>query len=755
MKKWGDCQVRTRCFRLISMALSIAFAAAVPLQTRGDQSQNGKTADAKEHQPGPLILDDAPLPFSVNHAGDEARCDKVEALALFSAARSLELQEQYVEALRLYQRALRCDPQSAQIASAIIPLAIYLKRENVAVSYALKAVDLDEDLEPILLRRLGVRLEEAGDWPQALKLFQRALVLHAGDEPNSSEGVILRMDAGRLFLLTGKPKEAAECFALVLDALDHPDKYSLSVEIKKALLEEPGATYTFFGDCFLQAGRVEEARTAFEKAQKIEPNEGLWKFHLAQVLANSNSPAAALDALEEAMAGHLSTAGMKPYELLDQLLFALGKKGELIPHLEKLHGDDPENIPLGYFLANKYLAADMMEKAESLYVSLVDKNPSITGYKSLIEIYRKTKQYDDLLSVLGETVEKTGVLDTLGSDAISLSKDPDAMRGLIDAARKQLKDAPEKPSYGKCFAVGLLAMDNKQWETAGDFFQPAAAAQPKKAAEAYMVWGVGLLVDSRPAEAAMVFQLAIDKKAISEDNPIFYFYLAGALAMEDRIDDALAAARKAAEMKKDSARFRSRIGWVYFHAKRYDEAAAEYLKTLKDFDNDYENEENRDSLKEVRMQLSNICVLQKKIPEAVEWLQQVLDEFPDDIGAMNDLGYLWADENRRLPQALKMIRRAVEAEPDNAAYRDSLGWALYRLGRWDEAVAELQKATEKQPDGVIFDHLGDACLKFHQAEKAREAWRRAAELLRKDKDEEKAMESEKKMREIDNQIQKK
>ncbi len=514
--------------------------------------------------------------------------------------------------MRLYQRALRYDPQSAQIARAIIPLAIHLKREDVAIRYALKSVELDEDLDPTLLRRLGVRLEEVGDWPQALKLFQRALALHAGVEPNSSDDVLLRMDTGRLLMLAGKYKEAADCFALVVDALDHPDKYSLSEEIQKALLEEPGATYAFFGDCFLQAGRVEEARATYEKAQKREPNEELWKFHLAQVLAKSGKPAEALNALEEALAKHLSTAGTKPYELLDELLDNLGKKDELLPRLEKLRDDDPQNVPLGYFLADKYLAADMIEKAELLYVSLADKSPTTTGYKSLIEIYRKTKQYDELLSVLGETVEKTGVLDTLGSDAISLSKDPDAMRGLIDAARKQLKDAPEKPSYGKCFAMGLLAMDGKQWETAGEFFQPAATAQPKKAAEVYLVWGVGLLVDNRPAEAAKVFQQGIDKKAIPEDNPIFYFYLAGALAMDDRIDDALAAARKAAEMKKDSARFRSRIAWVYFRAKRYDEAAAEYLKTLKDFDNDYESEENRDSLKEVRMELSNICVLQNK-----------------------------------------------------------------------------------------------------------------------------------------------
>ena len=485
--------MRTRWYRLLSIVLCITVAAVLPLQTCGEQPQKAKTAEEKEYHPGPLILDDAPLPLSGNRAPDDAQRDKVEALALFSAARALELQERFAEALRLYQRALRYDPQSAQIDQAIIPLAIHLNREGVAVRYALKSVELDEDLDPILLRRLGVRLEEVGDWPQALKLFQRALALHAPLEPNSSEDVLLRMDTGRLLMLTGKYKEAADCFALVVDALDHPDKYSLSEEIQKALLEEPGATYTFFGDCFLQAGRVEEARATYEKAQKREPNEELWKFHLAQALAKSGKPAEALDALEEAMAKHLSSEGMKPYELLDELLNALGKKDELLPP-GKTPRRRSQNVPLGYFLADKYLAADMIEKAELLYVSLLEKNPTSTGYKSLIEIYRKTKQYDALLSVLGETGGKNRRSRYPGQRCDFAFKRPRRHGGLVDAARKQLKDAPEKPSYGKCFAMGLLAMDGKQWDTAGEFFQPAATAQPKKAAEVYMVWGIGLLV---------------------------------------------------------------------------------------------------------------------------------------------------------------------------------------------------------------------------------------------------------------------
>ena len=127
----------------------------------------------------------------------------------------------------------------------------------------------------------------------------------------------------------------------------------------------------------------------------------------------------------------------------------------------------------------------------------------------------------------------------------------------------------------------------------------------------------------------------------------------------------------------------------------------------------------------------------------------MLDEFPDDVGASNDLGYLWADQGVHLQRALKMIRHALAAEPDNAAYRDSLGWVYYRLGRYQEAVAELEKAAAKEPAGEVFDHLGDAQLKAGHPDKAADAWRRARGAYRKDKEEQKAEEMEKKIKSKD------
>jgi tetratricopeptide (TPR) repeat protein len=297
-----------------------------------------------------------------------------------------------------------------------------------------------------------------------------------------------------------------------------------------------------------------------------------------------------------------------------------------------------------------------------------------------------------------------------------------------------------------------------------------------------LIWGVGLLIDDRSAEAAKVFRRGLDLKPPPTGEAPLLFYLAGALARLERMDEALANARKAADMRRNSPLFCSRVPSILYQAKRYDEAITAYTALLARFDGppparmqevlrdarsalggcdwnglaadamaaatagyDDRSPQVREVLRDARLSLSDLCVLRHRLAEAEEWLQQVFDEFPDDVGAANDLGYLWADQGVHLERALKIIRRAVAAEPDNAAYRDSLGWVYYRLGRYAEAVAELEKAVAQEPAAEVLDHLGDARLKAGQTAKADDAWRRAAAAFRKDKEEEKAKEVEKKI----------
>jgi tetratricopeptide (TPR) repeat protein len=105
---------------------------------------------------------------------------------------------------------------------------------------------------------------------------------------------------------------------------------------------------------------------------------------------------------------------------------------------------------------------------------------------------------------------------------------------------------------------------------------------------------------------------------------------------------------------------------------------------------------------------------------------------------MNDLGYLWADQNKHLHRALEMTRAAVAAEPDRVAYLDSLGWALYRLGQFEKALGPLEKAAASDDaDGVILDHLGDAYQKLGRFDDAKSSWQRAAEAFAQDGEQDK------------------
>ena len=182
----------------------------------------------------------------------------------------------------------------------------------------LKAVEL-EDADPLLLRRLGAYLTEEGDWARALTLYEKALAAR-GKGKETAADVLLRMEMGRLYYLTEKYKPAAECFARVLYAIDHPDEFALDQQLTKVLLSEPGTTYQFMGECFLSADRPQEALAVFEKADQAAPNKALRQFNLARVYAKTGKPAEALAALEACFAEHLADEGMAPYETLADVL---------------------------------------------------------------------------------------------------------------------------------------------------------------------------------------------------------------------------------------------------------------------------------------------------------------------------------------------------------------------------------------------------------------------------------------------------
>jgi Flp pilus assembly protein TadD len=95
--------------------------------------------------------------------------------------------------------------------------------------------------------------------------------------------------------------------------------------------------------------------------------------------------------------------------------------------------------------------------------------------------------------------------------------------------------------------------------------------------------------------------------------------------------------------------------------------------------------------------------------EAEQTLRRYLATTPADSRALNHLGYLLADSGRALDEAIRLVERALAAEPGNPSYLDSLGWAHFRRGEFSEAEKYLTPAAEQLPsNSVVQDHLGDA-----------------------------------------------
>lgn len=117
---------------------------------------------------------------------------------------------------------------------------------------------------------------------------------------------------------------------------------------------------------------------------------------------------------------------------------------------------------------------------------------------------------------------------------------------------------------------------------------------------------------------------------------------------------------------------------------------------------------------------------QKKFDEAEKEFRRVIEAEPNNAGALNYLGYMFADRGVRLTEAHDLISKALKQDPGNGAYLDSLGWVLYKQGKLSEAAKMLEEATAKVPrDPTIQDHLADVYFKMNRVKDAVAAWQKS------------------------------
>ncbi len=118
-----------------------------------------------------------------------------------------------------------------------------------------------------------------------------------------------------------------------------------------------------------------------------------------------------------------------------------------------------------------------------------------------------------------------------------------------------------------------------------------------------------------------------------------------------------------------------------------------------------------------------------KKEQVVSDMKKVLEIEPTHTQGMNYLAFTWAEMGENLPEAEKLARKALESDPQDGYILDTLGWVLYKQDKYVDAIKYLEVAVKKQPSvSIIAEHLGDAYYKKSMLAKAKQMYKRAAEL---------------------------
>lgn len=231
----------------------------------------------------------------------------------------------------------------------------------------------------------------------------------------------------------------------------------------------------------------------------------------------------------------------------------------------------------------------------------------------------------------------------------------------------------------------------------------AVAEQQDQAEEAIALYG-RIPADS-PVKRAAELQLGLN------------------LADLDRHDEAIVHLKALLDANPDDMRAYLALGGVYASKEDYRPAAEVYDRAVARLKEPAEANWN------IFYQRGIAYERLKEWPKAEPNFRKALELFPDQPQVMNYLGYSWVDMNMNLEEGLDLIRKAVDLRPSDGYIVDSLGWAYYRLGRFEEAVVELERAVSLKPDDpVLNDHLGDAYWRVGRRLEATFQWSHARDM---------------------------
>jgi tetratricopeptide (TPR) repeat protein len=482
-----------------------------------------------------------------------------------------------------------------------------------------------------------------------------------------------------------------------------------------------------------QANKIDETmlKKAIEQYQKItekEPTDSESWLMLGRLNSAAHNSPEAISAYKKALEldqnNEDALSGLAMVRALAELANAYEKMKDYSLAAETFRRAlelSPGNIDLKRAYAQDLVMSDQLDAAIKVYGEIVTADPKDAQSQLRIsQIYRQKHDF----AKAREAAAKAKAID--GNDILIRYNDvslleaegklPEAIAGLKEildsTAHKTYEPSQKAARIDLLERLALLYRESEQWGPAVDVFHQIEDLEPNTGgrveAQIVEIWRTAKDFNKAQQTADAALRKYPDERAVKVAH-------ASLMADLGKTDQAVAETKKLFDGKSDRETWLS-LAQIYEKAKNWTEMGkaideAEKLATSKD---EHEN---------IYFMRGAMYERMKNYEQSEAAFRKVLEINPENSSAMNYLGYMLADRNMRLDEARELITKALNQEPNNGAYLDSMGWVFYRLNKLPEAEQQLRRAVQyMSSDPTVHDHLGDVYFREGKIREAITQW---------------------------------
>jgi putative PEP-CTERM system TPR-repeat lipoprotein len=590
------------------------------------------------------------------------------------------------QAMNQFQKALDLQPSLTRARAHLALVLLHKKRADDAIKEARTAIAREPD-NALAHNVLGSAYLAKGNYTEGIAELNSALAL----DPSLAEAHVTK---GLVAMKKGMGREAESELAaavrlkpeaqdarriLALYYVNH-NKPAQAIEVLTRGIQGGHAdavTYYFMAEAYLLQKNVNEARTYYIKAKEADA-----KYDLA-------------------------------YLKLASIYFMQDKQEQGLQELRSLVEHSPDNVQALLLLAS-FAEVDNNEKqARAFYLRAADTKKT-EGVIAAARYLQRTDDSVDALKILnnriGESPADIGLYDislyeVKGQILVSMKKYKEALTA-FDAVERRNPQAGFSYLVNTYIAMGepAKAVEKVRNEIKKNPTNPVLRAELSR-------------VYLRMGKKTEAMEQANDIIRKTPESPAGYLALAGIYQVSNEIDMAIETLK--AGPKSDNPALRFMLGTLYSIKKNYPAALDQYRRI----------EHIRAGAEQVFYQKGVILHSMGKRKEAEAEYQKVIRLAPNHTRALNNLAYLYTEENRSLPQALSYATRAFMIAPQDDAIQDTLGYVLLKNGRIDQGVKMLKKVAESSPrNPSIQYHLALAYQRSGDSSKAVNTFEKALAL---------------------------